>query len=299
MTNKLLPNNDFPKIGILSIENSGENLLRNYIEKIFDIKTISNIRNYSNKLFDNSIRNTELEIKGEECWIIYSDYPIKDKQPYFKSMLSYTNNNTLNTNYFPCDIAMGILLIRNPVELIMSKLILDYGNALKQKDSNEQFDFNIIDDLIDDWKTFVQYWTEAPIPIYIIRYEDLISDATKTLKNLLLFMLGVEGIDSTIIEIKLLESLLYKPDIKYFPYNMELDDNTKPVFANKENIVKIQNKFEDQLFDNLQKFNYEDSDSKWLVDYNLLSLKNSLVFHLSFDSNYVNSSYQVMSLSSD
>ena len=36
MSYKLFPNNDFPKIGIISLENSGENILRYYLEKIFD-----------------------------------------------------------------------------------------------------------------------------------------------------------------------------------------------------------------------------------------------------------------------
>lgn len=299
MTNKLLSNNDFPKIGILGIENSGENLLRWYLESIFDIKSISNIRNYSNKLFNNPVRNTELELKSEECWVIYSDYPIKDKNPYFKSNLSYTNNSTFHSNYYPCDISLGILLMRNPVDLIMTKLINEYGNSLKHKDSSTQFDFDIIDDLIDDWKTFIQYWIESPIPIHLIRYEDLISDPNKVLKNLLLFMIGVETIDSTLLEAKLLSTLNKTPEGDYFALNVELDKNSKSIFSNKTTVLKIQNKFDDQLFECLQQFNYEESNSKWIIDFNLLSLKDSIAFHLAFDSNCVNSTYEVLSLNSD
>ena len=36
--------NDFPKIGLAYFENSGENLLRYYLEKIFNIKTSNNSR---------------------------------------------------------------------------------------------------------------------------------------------------------------------------------------------------------------------------------------------------------------
>jgi len=36
--------NDFPKIGLIYYENSGENLLRLYLEKIFRIKTGSNLK---------------------------------------------------------------------------------------------------------------------------------------------------------------------------------------------------------------------------------------------------------------
>jgi len=36
--------NDFPKIGLLYFENSGENLMRLYLEKIFRIKTGCNLK---------------------------------------------------------------------------------------------------------------------------------------------------------------------------------------------------------------------------------------------------------------
>jgi hypothetical protein len=34
--------NDFPKIGLMYFENSGENLLRYYLENIFHLKTTNN-----------------------------------------------------------------------------------------------------------------------------------------------------------------------------------------------------------------------------------------------------------------
>lgn len=39
--------NDFPKIGLLYFENSGENLLRYYLENIFHIKTSNNCKKES------------------------------------------------------------------------------------------------------------------------------------------------------------------------------------------------------------------------------------------------------------
>ena len=36
--------NDFPHVGLIYFENSGENLLRFYLEQIFRIKTQTNIR---------------------------------------------------------------------------------------------------------------------------------------------------------------------------------------------------------------------------------------------------------------
>lgn len=36
--------NDFPKVGLIYYENSGENLLRLYLEKIFRIKTGCNLK---------------------------------------------------------------------------------------------------------------------------------------------------------------------------------------------------------------------------------------------------------------
>lgn len=303
MSYKLIPNNDFPKIGILSLENSGENLLRWYLEKIFEIKTSCNIRNYKNNLFNSNKNNINIEneLKSEDSWAIYTNYPIKDKQPYYKTQLSNSNNNSLLSNYYQCEISLGILLIRNPIDLIMNKIITNFSDELKQKDesSSHQFDFEIVDDLIDDWKVFIQYWIESPIPIHIIRYEDLITEPSKILRNLVLFLLGVDSIDSTIIESKLIDILQTKKPIKeYYAYDVDMGEEGKNIFSNKSNILKIQQKFDDQLFESLQQFNYEESGSKWIVDYNVLSLKESLLFHLTFDSSTVNSCFQVLSINS-
>ena len=46
-TRYLDPVNDFPKIGLIYFENSGENLLRYYMEKIFNIKTCNNSKKES------------------------------------------------------------------------------------------------------------------------------------------------------------------------------------------------------------------------------------------------------------
>eukprot|EP00340_Litonotus_pictus_P010457 CAMPEP_0170533816 /NCGR_PEP_ID=MMETSP0209-20121228/85481_1 /TAXON_ID=665100 ORGANISM="Litonotus pictus, Strain P1" /NCGR_SAMPLE_ID=MMETSP0209 /ASSEMBLY_ACC=CAM_ASM_000301 /LENGTH=117 /DNA_ID=CAMNT_0010832119 /DNA_START=306 /DNA_END=655 /DNA_ORIENTATION=+ len=115
----------------------------------------------------------------------------------------------------------------------MSKIVADYENNSKNTDTQTQFDSNVIDELIDDWKTFIQYWIESPIPIHIIRYEDLVSEPDKVLKNLLLFMLGVESIDSSIIEAKLMETLLVKVSSVYLATGFELEKHTKSLFSNK------------------------------------------------------------------
>ena len=93
--------NDFPHIGLIYYENSGENLLRYYLEEIFRIQTQTNIK----KKFLTSPTNNIFPKKEQDLnlfWIIPSDYPIR-------------NYN----EYEIVDISLAIILVRNPIEVIM------------------------------------------------------------------------------------------------------------------------------------------------------------------------------------
>ena len=99
--------NDFPHVGLIYYENSGENLLRYYLEQIFKIQTQTNIK----KKFLTSPINNIFPKKDQDLnlfWVISSDYPIRE----------------IN-EYEPVDISLAIILVRNPIEVIMSSLLKD------------------------------------------------------------------------------------------------------------------------------------------------------------------------------
>ena len=137
--------NDFPHVGLIYFENSGENLLRFYLEQIFKIQTQTNIR----KEFLISSINNIFPRKDQDLnlfWIIPSDYPIRD-----------------SNEYDPIDISIAIILVRNPIEVIMSYLLKEsllLEEALKRAD-----------EMINQWKDFYKYWINAPIPCYMVKDE--------------------------------------------------------------------------------------------------------------------------------
>ena len=142
--------NDFPHVGLIYFENSGENLLRYYLEQIFRIQTQTNIR----KEFLISSINNIFPKKDQDLnlfWIIPSDYPLRD-----------------SNEYDPVDISIAIILVRNPIEVIMSYLLKEsllLEEALKRAD-----------EMIKQWKDFYKYWINAPIPCYLVKYEELLDD---------------------------------------------------------------------------------------------------------------------------
>ena len=51
--------------------------------------------------------------------------------------------------------------------------------------------------MINQWKEFYKYWINAPIPCYIVKYEELIEDSSNILKDLNRFMLCIKSIEET------------------------------------------------------------------------------------------------------
>lgn len=261
INNFLLSNNNFPKIGLLSLDCSGEYLLRYYLEKVFSLSSFTNIRNYStNDLFKDTFNNTETNNIDllEKSWFIYSDFPIQDininelskkinvsnnlidvpllsinsKLKNIKKLNNQINckfddkNEDYTKSYIDCNISLGILLIRNPIDLIISRIV---DSALKhnyRSKQNNKEDYVINNDknkiihnknnnsctvydtiniekiymIIEEWKIFVNYWIESPIPLLIIRYEDLLNNPCEEIIKISKFILGTNTIKNTFIE---------------------------------------------------------------------------------------------------
>ena len=223
--------NDFPHIGLVYYENSGENLLRFYLEQIFRIQTQTNIK----KEFLVSPINNIFPKKDQDLnlfWVIPSDYPIRE---------SY--------EYETVDISLAIILVRNPIDVIMSLLLKEsllLEEALKKAD-----------EMINKWKSFYKYWLNAPIPCYIVLYEELLEDPTNILKKLCQFMLGIKIIEKTKLDYCIQKAIKMEVDQKYFPFNILLKKNE---YINDNMINELEGKFT-KLSGLMKKFKYSSDDN--------------------------------------
>ena len=223
--------NDFPHVGLIYYENSGENLLRFYLEEIFRIQTMTNIK----KKFLLSPINNIFPKKEEDLnlfWVIPSDYPIRD-----------------SNEYETIDISLAIILVRNPIEVIMSNLLKEsilLEEALKKAD-----------EMINSWKTFYKYWINAPIPCYLIKYEELIEEPSIILKDLSRFMLGIKTVEGTKLEYVIEKAIKLDPDQKYYPFSISTKQNNNLT----DNILtQFQEKFT-RLNGLMKKFKYDRDDN--------------------------------------
>ena len=223
--------NDFPHVGLIYYENSGENLLRFYLEEIFRIQTMTNIK----KKFLLSPINNIFPKKEEDLnlfWVIPSDYPIRD-----------------SNEYETIDISLAIILVRNPIEVIMSNLLKEsilLEEALKKAD-----------EMINSWKTFYKYWINAPIPCYLIKYEELIEEPSIILKDLSRFMLGIKTVEGTKLEYVIQKAIKLDPDQKYYPFSISTKQNNNLT----DNILtQFQEKFT-RLNGLMKKFKYDRDDN--------------------------------------
>ena len=223
--------NDFPHIGLIYYENSGENLLRYYLEEIFKIQTQTNIK----KKFLTSPTNNIFPKKEQDLnlfWIIPSDYPIR-------------NSN----EYEMVDISLAIILVRNPIEVIMSYLLKEsllLEEALKKAD-----------EMINKWKVFYKYWINAPIPCYIIKYEELIEDPNNILKDLTRFMLGIKSVEETKLDYEIQKAIKNDVDQKYYPFNISMKQSNN---LSDNMLIQFQDKFT-RLNGLMKKFKYEEDEN--------------------------------------
>lgn len=277
--------NDFPHVGLLYFENSGENLLRFYLENIFKIQTQTNIR----KEFLISSNNNIFPKKEQDLnlfWVISSDYPIREKHEYES-----------------VDIATAIILVRNPIEVIMSFLLKEsllLEEALKRAD-----------EMINKWKEFYKYWIQAPIPCYIIKYEELTDNPYIILKDLSKFMLGLKSIDETKLDNSIKEAVTQlKVENKYLAFDVSmrqsdnLSDNILTQFQDK--FIKLNNlmrklKYADEdSYIERESSSYEnrkeESSANWINEFNNENLIKSVELQENIANSVLTSSYYTLRL---
>ena len=251
--------NDFPHIGLIYYENSGENLLRYYLEEIFRIQTQTNIK----KKFLISPTNNIFPKKEQDLnlfWVIPSDYPIRD-----------TNE------YESIDISLAIILVRNPIDVIMSNLLKEsllLEEALKKAD-----------EMINKWKEFYKYWLNAPIPCYIVKYEELLDEPSYILKELTRFMLGITKVEETKVDYAIQKVIKHEADQKYYAFNISTKKNHN---INDNMLTQFQGKFI-RLNGLMKKFRY-DGDENDMEELNRSKEENTTTFIKEFnDQNIIKS----------
>lgn len=274
--------NDFPHVGLIYFENSGENLLRFYLEQIFKIQTQTNIR----KEFLISSINNIFPRKDQDLnlfWIIPSDYPIRD-----------------SNEYDPIDISIAIILVRNPIEVIMSYLLKEsllLEEALKRAD-----------EMINQWKDFYKYWINAPIPCYMVKYEELLDDPENILKDLSRFMLGIKSIEETKLDYSIKKAINLEVDNKYFAFDVSmkqsdnLSDNILTQFQDKFtklNSLMKKFKYADDENDNndIYELREEESGANWINEFNNENLIKSVELQENIANSVLTSSYYTLRLS--
>jgi hypothetical protein len=273
--------NDFPHVGLIYFENSGENLLRFYLEQIFRIQTQTNIRK---EFLINSINNI-FPKKDQDLnlfWVIPSDYPLRD-----------------SNEYDPIDISIAVVLVRNPIEVIMSYLLKEsllLEEALKRAD-----------EMINQWKEFYKYWINAPIPCYIVKYEELIDDPCNILKDLSRFMLGIKSIEETKLDYSIQKAVKIDVDSKYLAFDVSmkqsdnLSDNILTQFQEKFtklNSLMKKFKYAEDEYDNndMSELLEEESAANWINEFNNENLIKSVELQENIANSVLTSSYYTLRL---
>lgn len=170
---------------MVSFPRSGNTLLRAYLEKIMGLTSGSDC-DITKKL------NKDLMLMGlageglvdKRTLIVKTHYP----ERYGK------------TKFYA---ERAILLVRNPLDCITSLFNMVCTGTHNRSIHDEDFrQFSehwaeFIQQDITVWRDFHEFWTNAKIPVHIIRYEDIVSNPKPTIKALLEFIMNVEDITGT------------------------------------------------------------------------------------------------------
>lgn len=215
---KLLSKNQFEKVILSSFPGSGTEVLRYYLESTSKILTGSDTECSSSTYYTSSAPSFLADGKtNNKVWISASHYPHIEKEQEFEAH-------------------RWVLLVREPAETIKTY----YKSTLKKAnqddasftDINKVNDMDqFINDASEEWVKFSEYWMsiDRKIPVYIIKYEDLISNPYSTLVNLFWFLLSCkkDNIKGTLIDLLIKDAVKkYKPQMQ-IPDFLDLDIDQK------------------------------------------------------------------------
>lgn len=112
------------------------------------------------------------------------------------------------------DVHKCILVCKNMFSLIWTlfeKEIRETNTTLSMQEilQNEQLLSKFIHNEGEIIHEYFNFWLGVPIPIFVLRIEDLIFNPEDTLRNLLSFLLGIENIKGSVIENRMITFLKY------------------------------------------------------------------------------------------
>jgi len=175
---------NLPKVALASFCRSGNTFLRNLLEQISGLYTGSDMQLDQSCPFTMSLYNAGMQGEGivdDRCWIVKTHFPELDRLE------------------LPFIAQKAIVLVRNPFDVIDSYFNMGAtGSHSKSIDDGEYLKFadhweNFIAEKSEMWSKFHDFWLNAEVPTYVVRYEDLRHDPQSTMTNLFKFLLGSDS----------------------------------------------------------------------------------------------------------
>mmetsp|Transcript_38087 Transcript_38087/g.43202 ORF Transcript_38087/g.43202 Transcript_38087/m.43202 type:complete len:344 (-) Transcript_38087:1057-2088(-) len=178
----------WPKVALGSFSRSGNSLIRNLFEQITGIYTGSDMRLVPESplrmaLYDAGCRGES--VTDDRIWICKTHFPeFAELELNFKA-------------------EMAIILVRNPFDVIDS--YFNMGATASQNSSIEETEYerfashwnNFVNEKATIWAHFHQFWLSAPIPCYIVRYEDLKESPKATIENVFKFLTSSDDLSES------------------------------------------------------------------------------------------------------
>lgn len=179
---------DQDEVVMASYPRSGNTLLRGYLERIMGLVTGSDC-DITKKL---NLELMEMGLAGEglvdkRVWVVKTHYP----ERYGKTKFGAER---------------VILLVRCPLDCMTSlfNMVCTGSHDLSIADSDfakfPSYWTEFIEQEINVWKDFHEFWLNAKIPVHVIRYEDIVLNPAYALRHLMQFILCQDDITGTRIE---------------------------------------------------------------------------------------------------
>ena len=151
---------------------------------------------------------------NKQCWIIKSHHP---EFPLPKA--------------FNADKAL--VIIRNPIDTFISKFNLKAGGT--QDKSIHPDEHERLRPLFEDmsemhftfWPMFYKYYQSLDIPVYFMRYEDILADPYTTFYGVMQFLLNEKDLKGRVIDKILQISTKSKAPEKYLPKRESFESKIK------------------------------------------------------------------------
>jgi hypothetical protein len=218
-------NAEFSKLAVIhetiilpSFHRSGNTLTRELLEGVTQILTGSDdiqfhpLEKIVSGNFEIEQTDVFINFKGQrktdqDVWVYKTHFPIRYRKEIFK-------------------FDRIILIVRNPFDTLESMFNLYLTGSHSKSIHNDEYRRleqewqGFINDVIPEWVQFHEYWLkyaeENNVPLYIIRYEDLLTDTKDEVMQMMKFLLHYQKIEGTVVEEKIDSYLLnrrtvYKP----------------------------------------------------------------------------------------